>query len=320
MSRRAWRENRSRMSWSWHSSTKTSCRSAAGRAVSRIFCSSSSVMGAMVALSPAGVVLDHIQCCKNARLDEFEPWFDGPERAGFLGRDFGARRGRAARPVQRRRRKAAWHLAPAPRHAGQAHGGDARLPAGAARAGPLQGPSRREEAYPVSWEFTRAPMMTMEKARRVLWFGVRAFGPHMTGYVRRRDGLHIWVPRRSYAKLDHLSGRARQYGRRRPAGGDRPARQSDQGMVAEEAAILARALALQAKARQPCQLSQSVGSAAQARPDDLLRSRIALEISHPTLEMTAGSAFVRAGGRCSACSRQCARCSNEFWRTTAILC
>ncbi len=32
------------------------------------------------------------------------------------------------------------------------------------------------------------------------WFGVRAFGPHMTGYVRRRDGLHLWVPRRSYSK------------------------------------------------------------------------------------------------------------------------
>ena len=32
------------------------------------------------------------------------------------------------------------------------------------------------------------------------WFGVRAFGPHMTGYVRRKDGLHIWVPRRSFTK------------------------------------------------------------------------------------------------------------------------
>src|SRR5580698_853053 len=42
------REKRRRMSWSWHSSTKTSCRSAAGRTVSNIFCSSSSVMGAMV--------------------------------------------------------------------------------------------------------------------------------------------------------------------------------------------------------------------------------------------------------------------------------
>jgi isopentenyldiphosphate isomerase len=41
--------------------------------------------------------------------------------------------------------------------------------------------------------------MAMERAA-VPWFGVRAFGPHMTGYVRRKDGLHIWVPRRSYTK------------------------------------------------------------------------------------------------------------------------
>jgi isopentenyldiphosphate isomerase len=39
----------------------------------------------------------------------------------------------------------------------------------------------------------------MERAA-VPWFGVRAFGPHMTGYVRRKDGLHIWVPRRSFSK------------------------------------------------------------------------------------------------------------------------
>jgi isopentenyldiphosphate isomerase len=57
----------------------------------------------------------------------------------------------------------------------------------------------REEAYPVTWAFSDPPLMAMERAA-VPWFGVRAFGPHMTGYVRRKDGLHIWVPRRSYTK------------------------------------------------------------------------------------------------------------------------
>jgi isopentenyldiphosphate isomerase len=41
--------------------------------------------------------------------------------------------------------------------------------------------------------------MTMERAA-VPWFGVRAYGPHMTGYMRKSDGMHIWVPRRSYKK------------------------------------------------------------------------------------------------------------------------
>jgi len=57
----------------------------------------------------------------------------------------------------------------------------------------------REETYPVTWEFARAPLFAMERAA-VPWFGIRAYGPHMTGYVRQRDGLHIWVPRRSYNK------------------------------------------------------------------------------------------------------------------------
>ena len=35
----------------------------------------------------------------------------------------------------------------------------------------------------------------------MVWeFGVRAFGVHLTGYVRRADGLHVWVPRRARDK------------------------------------------------------------------------------------------------------------------------
>jgi hypothetical protein len=57
----------------------------------------------------------------------------------------------------------------------------------------------RDEDYPVTWEFARPALLAMERAA-VPWFGVRAFGPHMTGYVRKPGGLHIWVPRRSYQK------------------------------------------------------------------------------------------------------------------------
>ncbi len=51
----------------------------------------------------------------------------------------------------------------------------------------------------MSAHFTDPPLLTMERAA-VPWFGVRAYGPHMTGFVRRPDGLHIWVPRRSWDK------------------------------------------------------------------------------------------------------------------------
>ncbi len=59
----------------------------------------------------------------------------------------------------------------------------------------------RDEPYPVA-PFTaqapvRAPLLEMERAAVPL-FGVRAYGVHMTGYVRDPDGgCAVWVARRS---------------------------------------------------------------------------------------------------------------------------
>jgi hypothetical protein len=138
--------------------------------------------------------LDHIRRCNNADMSQFEPWFIGPTRAGFIHRDFAPR---LPAPLFAHH-GGAWHLDP------ELHTPDKRTEAVRAfllalRAGGELGDQWREEAYPVTWEFDRAPLMTMERAA-VPWFGVRAFGPHMTGYVRKIDGLHVWVPRRSYDK------------------------------------------------------------------------------------------------------------------------
>ncbi|MDP1752894.1 MAG: DUF4743 domain-containing protein [Reyranella sp.] len=140
--------------------------------------------------------LDHIRRCNNADLTQFEPWFVGAERAGFIHRDFAPELAR--RPDLFAHRDKAWHLdpvldTPAKRTA-------------AMRSFLLELRDRghfkglwREEAYSVTWEFARPALLAMERSA-VPWFGVRAFGPHMTGYVRRSDGLHLWVPRRSYTK------------------------------------------------------------------------------------------------------------------------
>ena len=140
--------------------------------------------------------LDHIARCNNADLSQFEPWFVGSERAGFIHRDFAPVL--AAKPDLFTYRRKTWHL-------------DSALDMPTKRTAAVrafllelreQGRFKglwREEAYPITWEFARAPLLAMERAA-VPWFGVRAYGPHMTGYVRRRDGLHIWVPRRSYSK------------------------------------------------------------------------------------------------------------------------
>jgi 8-oxo-dGTP pyrophosphatase MutT (NUDIX family) len=57
----------------------------------------------------------------------------------------------------------------------------------------------RDEPYPVTESFTSAPALQIERAA-TNHFGVRTFGVHMNGFVRKADGLHMWVPRRSRSK------------------------------------------------------------------------------------------------------------------------
>ncbi len=60
-------------------------------------------------------------------------------------------------------------------------------------------PAWREERYPVTSDLARSPLMEMERAA-VAHFGLRAYGVHLTGYVRRNGALLIWVARRSRTK------------------------------------------------------------------------------------------------------------------------
>lgn len=57
----------------------------------------------------------------------------------------------------------------------------------------------RDEAYPVSTGWGRAPLLLMERAA-VPAFGVRAYGLHVNGFVRQDGELRMWIARRSRAK------------------------------------------------------------------------------------------------------------------------
>lgn len=57
----------------------------------------------------------------------------------------------------------------------------------------------RDELYPVTEAFHAPAAMQLERAA-TNHFGVRTFGVHMNGFVRKSDGLHLWVPRRSSRK------------------------------------------------------------------------------------------------------------------------
>ena len=57
-------------------------------------------------------------------------------------------------------------------------------------------PALRGEVYPVVTAFAAAPLMVIDRAT-VPAFGVRAYGVHVNGYVRRGGELLMWVGRRS---------------------------------------------------------------------------------------------------------------------------
>jgi len=60
-------------------------------------------------------------------------------------------------------------------------------------------PRLHGERYPVTATTRERAVCTIARAAAP-WFGVRAFGQHLNGFVRRHDGLWLWVARRSRGK------------------------------------------------------------------------------------------------------------------------
>ncbi|KAA5606686.1 DUF4743 domain-containing protein [Roseospira marina] len=83
---------------------------------------------------------------------------------------------------------------------GAAASPDARTAAVAAALSPLidEGliPPRRGELYPVVERWGEPVLFALDRAH-VAALGVRAFGVHINGFVRRPDGLHMWIARRA---------------------------------------------------------------------------------------------------------------------------
>jgi len=57
----------------------------------------------------------------------------------------------------------------------------------------------RDEPYPVALRWGAPPLLTMERAA-IPYFGVRAYGVHMNGFVAGPGGLALWVARRASDK------------------------------------------------------------------------------------------------------------------------
>src|SRR5690348_4329280 len=98
--------------------------------------------------------LDHFERCNNADLGQFEPWFIGRQRAGFIHRDFAPIV--AGAPKLFVRGGARWHLDPAldtpDKRTAAMHAFLLQL-----REAGQFGKQWREEPYPVGWAFTDPP-------------------------------------------------------------------------------------------------------------------------------------------------------------------
>ncbi|MBL8698958.1 MAG: DUF4743 domain-containing protein [Alphaproteobacteria bacterium] len=139
--------------------------------------------------------LDRIAACNTHDLRGFVPFHVGAERVGWV------------RPALARR-LAEFRDVFAPAAPGLAL--DAALADFDSRSRAMDGvvrtleaegriAGRRDEFYAVTNDLDSPPLLQIERCA-VAHFGLRAYGVHMTGYVRRPDGPWIWVPRRALTK------------------------------------------------------------------------------------------------------------------------
>lgn len=78
-------------------------------------------------------------------------------------------------------------------------------------------PRLRREQYPVLTRWGTEPLAAVDRAA-VPYFGLRSYGLHVNGFVRKADGLHLWVGRRGMdrgvapGKLDNLVAGGQPHG------------------------------------------------------------------------------------------------------------
>lgn len=148
--------------------------------------------------------LDHIHACNRWRPGDFAPFVVAGERLGQVRRSFAAALAGLGDGFAMADHALLWRAAPAGFDASSE--AFAELGADLVRRGLVS--HLHGERYPVLNVAGEARFL-MDRAVAP-YFGIRAFGQHLNGYVRRADGLHLWVARRSAnrrvapGKLDHI--------------------------------------------------------------------------------------------------------------------
>ena len=139
--------------------------------------------------------LDHIDRCNNADLSAFVPLALGKTRVGWIHHKLGMELGRWPEAFAMNEHSVS--MAP---HAGDFDKRSAAVePALKAFADQGLITAWRDEPYPVMKEWGETPLMQIERAACPA-LGIRSWGVHVNGFVRKSDGLHMWVAKRASDK------------------------------------------------------------------------------------------------------------------------
>lgn len=136
--------------------------------------------------------LRHITACNTHDLSHYRPFFVAGQRVGMVREDLCRRLAGFGDPFTIRYDGIAVSeslAGPAERTAAVRSALDRLVEEG-------EVPPLRGEDYPVLSQWGTEPLMAMDRAAMPC-FGLKCFGLHVNGYVRKEDGLHLWVGKRA---------------------------------------------------------------------------------------------------------------------------
>ena len=158
-------------------------------------------------------LLDHIRLCQRRDMARFRPFMAGEAQVGWVRHEL-ARRLAGYGDVLAVDDRAV-RLQPSLTDFDTRSRAMAEIGAQLVEAGVFR--KLRGEDFPVMAEYGRPPLFKIDRIA-VPAFGVKASGVHMNGFVRKPDGLYLWIGRRAKdksvapGKLDHLVAGGQPHG------------------------------------------------------------------------------------------------------------
>ena len=158
-------------------------------------------------------LLKHIDICNNWIADNYCPLYIGETRQGWLTHDFAKTLRQYSELFQEQGK--GLQLSPALDSFESRTRSVQTLLTELARQGTI--PGLRNEPFAVRQQWDAPALMTVDRGVAGI-FGIRGYGVHMNGFVRKGNDLFIWVGKRSKnklsapGKLDHIVAGGQPYG------------------------------------------------------------------------------------------------------------